>query len=144
MEQPGPVVSVTISPAQRPQSSMLRHSSGQKTPTKNTLTSSSRCWDSVPLYSMSNAGRPFKKHFSTWDLALPLSKNTHKPSSAGFRCFYNPVLKYPVNCKTNCFHPSKNKNKNTLKTKTKTKNSLPVLTHSRCTSSSSASLGIKS
>lgn len=35
------------------QSSMLRHSSGQKTPTKNTLTSSSRRWDSVPLYSMS-------------------------------------------------------------------------------------------
>lgn len=101
------------------QSSMLRHSSGQKTPTKNTLTSSSRCWDSVPLYSMSNAGRPFKKHFSTWDLALPLSKNTHKPSSAGFRCFYNPVLKYPVNCKTNCFHPSKNKNKNKLKQKNK-------------------------
>lgn len=96
------------------QSSMLRHSSRQKTPTKNTLTSSSRCWDSIPLYSMNNTGCPFKKHFSTWDLALPLSKNTYKPSSTGFRCFYNPVLKYPIHCKTNCFRPSRKKVTNSL------------------------------
>lgn len=86
---------------------------------------------SIPLHSLTIQAALLKTIFPL-GIFPPLSKNTYKPSSTSFRCFYNPVLKYPVDCKTNCFRPSKNKVPNSL-----SRHVLPVR-------SSSASLEITS